>query len=134
MSAMKSSLRFLALAAGALMLSPAPRVIGQATAIRMVADEGEATRYWARWRGPSGQGLAAGSGYPDTWSATQNVIWKVRVPGNGNSSPIVWGDRILLTTAQQNGSRLSLLAYRRAHGTQVWEPNAPAGRTDSPHY
>ena len=124
----------LVIAAGIVMLSPAPRVIGQATSIRMVVDEGEAARYWTRWRGPSGQGLATGTGYPDTWSATQNVIWKIRVPGNGNSSPIVWGDRLFLTTAQQGGSRLSLLAYRRADGTQLWEANAPSGRTDSPHF
>src|SRR5687767_10885388 len=48
----------------------------QASSVRMIADEGEGGQYWPRWRGPSGQGLASGSGYPDTWSATQNVQWK----------------------------------------------------------
>src|SRR5687767_4312696 len=43
----------------------------QASSVRMIADDGEGAQYWPRWRGPSGQGLAAGSGYPDTWSATQ---------------------------------------------------------------
>ena len=65
----------------------------------MIADEGEAARYWPRWRGPSGQGAVSGTGYPDTWSATENVLWKAPVPGTGNSSPIVWRDRIFLTTA-----------------------------------
>src|SRR5262245_16297814 len=131
---MTRSIRLLVIAAGVAMLSPAPRLIGQATAaIRIVADEGEAARYWPRWRGPSGQGLAPGTGYPDTWSATQNVLWKVRVAGNGNSSPIVWGDRIFLTTAQQGGSRLSLLAYHRTDGRQLWEAAAPSGRSDSAH-
>jgi hypothetical protein len=72
---------------------------GQAPAVSMVADEGEAAQYWARWRGPSGQGLVVGSGYPDRWSATENVLWKTPVPGAGNSSPIVWRDRIFFTTA-----------------------------------
>jgi outer membrane protein assembly factor BamB len=101
----------------------------------MVADTGEALKYWARWRGPSGQGLATGSGYPDRWSGTENVVWKTPVPGSGNSSPIVWRDRIVLTTAYDNGRRLAVLAFRRSDGGRLWETFAPAGRTDSQsHY
>src|SRR3972149_6376975 len=73
-------------------------------AVSMIVPGGEAMTYWPRWRGPSGQGLVEGADYPDTWSDTQNVLWKVGVPGRGHSSPIVWGDRILLTTAAQAGA------------------------------
>jgi outer membrane protein assembly factor BamB len=97
--------------------------------VRMVADEGEGAKYWARWRGPSGQGLANGTGYPETWSATQNVAWKVPVPGSGNSSPIVWGDRIFLTTAYDNGRRMAIVAFRRSDGQKMWEAFAPEGKT-----
>jgi outer membrane protein assembly factor BamB len=108
---------------------------GQEPAVRMIADEGEGAKYWPRWRGPSGQGLANGAGYLDTWSATQNVLWKTPVPGNGNSSPIVWADRIFVTTANDGGRRLSLLAYRRSDGRMLWEAAVPTGRTDSgAHY
>jgi outer membrane protein assembly factor BamB len=104
-------------------------------AVRMVADEGPGLGFWPRWRGPSGQGLAQGRGYPDRWSNTQNVAWKVAVPGRGNSSPIVWGDRIILTTAYDNGSRLSVVAFRRADGAKLWETPAPQGRVDdNSHY
>jgi outer membrane protein assembly factor BamB len=106
-------------------------VSGQEPPVRMIADEGEGARYWPRWRGPSGQGLAAGSGYVDTWSATQNIQWKTSVPGNGNSSPIVWGDRIFLTTAYDGGRRLSVLAYRRTDGKLLWETFTPPGRSGS---
>ena len=95
--------------------------------IRMILPEGEANRYWPRWRGPSGQGLARGEGYPDTWSATLNVQWKVQVPGRGNSSPIVWADRIFLTTAQDGGKRPSVLCYRRSDGKLLWESTLPPG-------
>jgi outer membrane protein assembly factor BamB len=98
--------------------------------VRMVADEGEALKHWARWRGPSGQGIVQGSGYTDRWSARDNVLWRVPVPGRGNSSPIVWGDRIILTTAYDNGSRLAVLAFRRSDGSKLWETAAPAGRSD----
>ena len=101
---------------------------GQGPLVRMVADQGEGTRYWPRWRGPSGQGLVTGVGYPDTWSATENVLWRTPVPGSGNSSPIVWGDYIFLTTAYGAAQRLSLLAFRRADGELLWEASAPEGR------
>jgi outer membrane protein assembly factor BamB len=118
-----------------LILWPGPRVAGQEPAVRMVADEGEGLKYWPRWRGPSGQGVVTGTGYVDTWSATQNVLWKTPVPGRGNSSPIVWGDHIFLTTAYEGGRRVSVLAYSRSTGRLLWETAAPAGRTDSgAHY
>src|SRR5262245_27324664 len=82
-------------------------------AVAMVVPPGDAGRYWPRWRGPSGQGLAVGTGYPDRWSDTENVLWKVQVPGRGHSSPIVWADRIFLTTAYGDG-RVSILCFRRA--------------------
>ena len=128
-----SLLRFLALAVVLVSLL-VPTLIAQSSSIRMIGDEGEAAKYWARWRGPSGQGLVTGTDYPDRWSATQNVLWKVRVPGSGNSSPIVWRDRIFLTTAQQGGSQLSLLAFNRADGAQLWEAVAPGGRSDYVHF
>jgi outer membrane protein assembly factor BamB len=100
---------------------------GSGAGVEMIPVTGEGARYWPRWRGPSGQGMVSGSGYPDRWSATQNVRWKSPVPGSGNSSPIVWGDRIYLTTAYDNGERLSVLAYQRSTGKQLWEAFAPAG-------
>ncbi len=99
----------------------------------MVGVAGDGADYWPRWRGPSGQGLVKGSGYPDTWSATENILWKTPVPGSGNSSPIVWEDRIFLTTAYNGGQRLSLLAFRRSDGSLLWERFAPEGRRESVH-
>jgi outer membrane protein assembly factor BamB len=132
-------LRILAAVAGlgalALGSQSATPVAGQAAepAVRMIADGGEAARYWARWRGPSGQGLVEGTGYPDTWSAATNVVWKVQVPGSGNSSPIVWRDQIFLTTASDNGNQASILAFRRTDGQRLWEALVPAGAPDRPH-
>ncbi|HUP40690.1 MAG TPA: PQQ-binding-like beta-propeller repeat protein [Vicinamibacterales bacterium] len=101
--------------------------------VRMVGVEGEGAKYWPVWRGPSGQGLVTGT-YTDTWSSTENVVWKKPVAGRGNSSPIVWGDRIFLTTAHDGGRRVSLIAFRRSDGTPLWETFAPEGRTGRAHY
>jgi outer membrane protein assembly factor BamB/rhodanese-related sulfurtransferase len=124
----------LPIAAGmlALMVCLAGSVGAQQPAVGMIAVEGEGAKYWPVWRGPSRQGLAEGA-YPDTWSATENVLWKKPVPGRGNSSPIVWGDRIFVTTAHDGGRRVSLLAFRRSDGTQLWEAFAPDSRQEWVH-
>src|SRR5687768_17111425 len=54
---------------------------------------------WPQWRGPDGQGHALGTGYPLTWSETENVAWKAELPGRGHSSPVIDGERIWLTAA-----------------------------------
>lgn len=54
---------------------------------------------WPQFRGPNSSPVADGAGLPDTWSATENVVWKSEIPGRGWSCPIVWADRVFLTTA-----------------------------------
>src|SRR5262245_23031605 len=73
---------------------------------------------WPQFRGPDGQGRATGDGFPVQWSETQNVAWKVPVPGRGWSSPIVAGGRVWLTTAMQVGkdTSLRLLAFEADSG------------------
>jgi outer membrane protein assembly factor BamB len=92
--------------------------------VEMVVPRGEAQSYWPRWRGPSGQGLVTDSGYPDRWSDTENVLWKSPVPGRGHSSPIVWADRIFLTTAFED-ERAAVLCYRRTDGKLLWQAEVP---------
>ena len=87
-------------------------------------------KFWSRWRGPSGQGIVAGEGYPDTWSDTENVVWKVEVPGRGHSSPIVWGNRLFLTTASTDGLSRSILCYRRSDGELLWQTPVPVDNAE----
>lgn len=61
---------------------------------------------WPQWRGPLGTGAAPGSDPPVEWSETKNIRWKVALPGKGHSTPIIWGDRIFLTTAIPYGESL----------------------------
>jgi len=94
--------------------------------VAMVVQTGAAMSNWPHWRGPSVQGIVEGKGYPDRWSETENVLWRVPVPGRGHSSPIVWGDRIFLTTAAADGSRRSVLSFRRSDGKLLWDIAVPA--------
>jgi hypothetical protein len=60
---------------------------------------------WPQFRGPTGDGMGVATNLPLTWSPTQNVKWKMPVPGRGRSSPVLLGDRIWLTTAIETGLR-----------------------------
>lgn len=64
------------------------------------ADPGlEGEKYWGQWRGPVGTGVAPHGDPPIEWSESQNVRWKVEIPGRGHATPIVWGDRVYIQTA-----------------------------------
>src|SRR5207245_4287371 len=54
---------------------------------------------WAQFRGPNNSGVASDSQAPSEWSITKNLAWKMKIPGYGWSSPIVVGDKIIVTTA-----------------------------------
>lgn len=113
-----------AAALGAALASASPTLVGSPD-VALIPVEGEGARYWPRWRGPSGQGHVAGDGYVDTWSATANVRWKVPVPGRGHSSPIVWNDHIFLTSSEEDGTKLSMLAFGRRDGKLRWQTVVP---------
>ena len=58
---------------------------------------------WPQFRGPNAQGTSANARLPEHWSAAENVAWIADIPGRGWSSPIVWGDRVFVTTAINSG-------------------------------
>lgn len=56
---------------------------------------------WPQFRGPGSRGISEEKDLPESWSKTENVVWNVKIPGRGWSSPVIWGDRIFLTSARQ---------------------------------
>ncbi len=83
---------------------------------------------WPRFRGPNGTGVADDKGVPVTWDAKSGVLWKAKVPGAGNSSPVVWGDRIFLQSASADGKERMLLCLSTADGQVIWSRAAPGAR------
>lgn len=69
-------------------------------AVGMVQAQSDA--HWPQWRGPFFNGMARGDA-PTVWSDTKNIKWKAQIPGRGFSTPVMWGDRIFLTTAIPSG-------------------------------
>lgn len=115
-------------------------------------DKSELVHHWHQWRGPLGTGVAPAAQPPVAWSETHNIRWKVAVPGKGHSTPIVWGQRIYVTTAipvgeavkprlpERAGSHdnlqfthlheFAVLALNRGDGNIVWRQ---AVHKDLPH-
>src|SRR5918995_6958814 len=75
-----------------------PRVCSVVLAA-LVLTGSAAAENWPQWRGAGGQGVSAEAHVPTDWQPDRNIAWKVALPGSGLSSPVVWGDRIFLTTA-----------------------------------
>jgi outer membrane protein assembly factor BamB len=101
------------------------------------------THNWPQWRGPAQTGVAPGDA-PVRWSDTSGVAWKTTIPGRGFSSPVVWGDRVFITTAVPTGAasitagngfagggtgagvehRFEVLALDRETGQIAWQRTA----------
>jgi outer membrane protein assembly factor BamB len=105
-------------------------------------------RYWGQWRGPYATGVSKTAEPPIEWSESKNIRWKIEIPGRGNASPVVWGDRIYLMTAVPAGitgpaqhaprggiqpriaHRFVVMAINRKDGTVAWEKTV---KEEPPH-
>lgn len=75
---------------------------------------------WPEYRGPSEDGhTPEGTKLPTEWSETENVVWKTEIKGKAWSSPVIWGDQIWLTNADENGTRLSVVCVDKNSGKIV---------------
>ncbi len=76
---------------------------------------------WASWRGPYSNGTAAeGQTPPTQFGSRKNLLWKVKVPGRGHSSPVIVGDKIFLTTADEQRQVQGVVCFDRKTGKQLW--------------
>jgi outer membrane protein assembly factor BamB len=76
---------------------------------------------WPAWRGANGDGTCSESNLPLKWSSTENVLWKNPLPDRGNSTPVVWGDKLFLTQATEAEGKRMLLCFDKKTGKQLWE-------------
>jgi hypothetical protein len=97
------------------------KIAGAALAILALSSIAQAQEEWPGWRGPRRDGTSTEPRFPLRWSATEGVLWKVAVPGKGHSSPVVWGDRVYLTTCIEDKGERRLLCLDRKDGRTVWD-------------
>lgn len=82
---------------------------------------------WPRFRGPNGAGQSEAATIPVQWTAA-DYRWTAKLPGVGHSSPVVWSDRVIVTSAPEDGSSLNVLCLRTADGSRIWDRTMPVGR------
>jgi outer membrane protein assembly factor BamB len=88
---------------------------------------------WPAWRGPTQDGVTTESGLPETWSTTENVAWKVPLPGPGNSTPVIHGSHVFVTCASDKGAVRSVLCFDRATGKQLWRGDTRFSGQETTH-
>ena len=84
----------------------------------------QAADEWPRFRGPQSNGYAESASLPLKWSETENVSWKVAIPGTGHSSPVISGDQIWVTTAvevklSEEDEKKRLAAIKNSRGLEI---------------
>lgn len=79
---------------------------------------------WPHWRGPTQNGISTEKGIPTEWNAEKNVAWRVSLPGPGGSSPVVWGDRVFVTSP--DGDNLVLICIS-TDGKELWKQTVGKG-------
>jgi outer membrane protein assembly factor BamB len=87
---------------------------------------------WPGWRGPERSGHSKETGLPTHWNA-KSVVWQTALPGVGQSSPVIWGDRIFLTAALEKGKKRIVLCVDRNKGNIVWQHEAWSGVAEKSH-
>ena len=86
---------------------------------------------WPQWRGPKGTGVCLEKNLPTSWSTNQNIRWKIALPEPGNSTPVIWGERVFVTQAIEN--RRTLMCFERAKGKLLWQSGTITDEKEPTH-
>jgi outer membrane protein assembly factor BamB len=89
--------------------------------------------HWPAWRGSTGQGISSEKQLPTRWSATENIRWKKALPEPGNSTPIVWGDRVFLTQPMKEAKQRTIMCFNRANGQLLWQQGVAYTEPEATH-
>lgn len=98
-----------------------PALLLTAGAVSTVATGQE----WTRFRGPNGAGISECDTIPVTWT-DDDYNWQVALPGTGHSSPVLWGERIFLTSAEDDGAVRIVLCLSAENGELLWQRRYPS--------
>jgi outer membrane protein assembly factor BamB len=89
-------------------------------AVFLVLAAGVHAEEWPGWRGPRLDGSSLEKNLPSEWTAKENIAWKAAIPGVGHSSPVVFGDRVFLTSCLVQSEERVLIALDRRTGKELW--------------
>ncbi len=82
---------------------------------------------WGQWRGPNFNGSSDEENLPSSWSKTENIAWSADMPGPSAATPVVWGDRVFVSSTDTGSETLKALCFDRATGTLLWQRTLSQG-------
>ena len=88
---------------------------------------------WPAWRGPEANGVTSEPQLPSEWSDSKNIRWKTPLPDRGNSTPIVWGNRVFITQSIDAENRRTVMSFDRANGKLLWQAGLTYKEDDKTH-
>lgn len=88
---------------------------------------------WPGFRGPAGNGIAPNGSYPTEWSQEKNVKWRTSLPGPGNGSPIVVGQKVFVLCAEDQGQKRTTYCLDRNNGKIVWQDTVEFDHVEDTH-
>lgn len=111
----------------------------------VTANAASVAEQWPQWRGPNADGVAVKGDPPITWSETENVKWKIALPGHSSSTPIIWEDKLFIQTAvpadgsenalrHRGAFKFNVICYNRNSGEVIWEKTAVEATPHEGHH
>lgn len=108
------------------------RFVGAALMVMLgssVADHVVRAENWPQWRGAKHNGVSSEANVPTKWSKSENIAWRLPLPGPGGATPVVWGERIFLTSVDKGSGDLLLLCIG-TDGKEKWRQTMSSGNQD----
>lgn len=85
---------------------------------------------WPQWRGPNFNGFTAETGLPSKWSKIENVVWRAKLPGAGAATPVVWEDKVFVSSADSKAKTLKAFCFDRQNGQILWSHTLSEGKIE----
>ena len=89
---------------------------------------------WPSWRGDlAGSGIVSDNSVPLEWDSKKNIRWRVPLPDRGNSSPVIWGDKVFITQATDNDKGRSVMCFNKLTGAMLWQKGVIYEKQEKTH-
>ncbi|MEI6233709.1 MAG: PQQ-binding-like beta-propeller repeat protein [Planctomycetota bacterium] len=105
------------------------RVVGLVCVATVVCASAVRAENWPNWRGPNYDGSTSETNLPDTLNLDKNLAWKVAAPGRGGATPIIWGDKVFISSADDATKELYAVCYNRKDGAVLWKQKLSSNDT-----
>ena len=109
------------------LLGPFCLAVGMAASMDDLPPLRPGTYDWPWWRGATRDNKSLETGLPPSWTPTHSIAWKVAMPGRGHASPVIWGERVFVATADEALQAQQVICFEKRSGKRVWATEVQRG-------